>query len=197
MRRLVLLAALVAMNVLLVACAGGKEFVRPSSDELVLGKTTEQEIRKRMGDPERQGTVFRNGQTVTTLSYGYALAVPYVDDVKTRAMGFYFLNGTLVGYEFTSSFDGDKTRFDESKIGNIQRGQTTRQDVIALFGRPGGMYAYPLLKDKDAIALVYFFIDSERHPFGATVKQTRKLLVVPIDRQGVVSDVEYTASEPK
>jgi hypothetical protein len=197
LRHPVRLAALVALAVLLVGCAGGKAFVRPSSDELVLGTTTEQEIRTRLGDPRRQGTALRNGQTVTTLSYAYALAVPYVDDVKTRAMGFYFLNGTLVGYEFTSSFDEDKTRFDDSKIRQIQRGQTTRQDVIALFGRPGGMYAYPLLKDKDAIALVYFFIDSERHPFGATVKQTRKLLVVPIDRQGVVSDIEYTASEPK
>jgi len=197
MRKRVRFATLVAVTVILTGCAGGEHFVRPASEALVLGKTTEQEVRQRMGGPYRHGTALRNGETVTTLSYGYALAVPYVDDVKTRAMGFYFLNGVLVGHEFTSSFDEDKTRFDDSKIGQIQQGQTTRQDVIALVGQPGGMYVYPLIKDKSALALVYLFIDSDRHPFGFTVRQTRKLLIVSIDSQGVVSDVQYTASAPK
>lgn len=191
------LAAMLVFAGLLAGCAGGKEFTRPNADALVLGKTTEQEIRQHAGDPRRQGTVLRNGETLTTLSYAYALAVPYVDDVKTRAMGFYFLKGVLVGYDFTSSFDEDKTRFDDSKIGRIQRGQTRRQDVTALFGKPGGLYVYPLIKDKASLALVYYFIDSERHPFGATVKQSRKLLVISVDGQGVVTDFEYTASEPK
>jgi hypothetical protein len=44
---------------------------------------------------------------------------------------------------------------------------------------------------------VSYFVDSERHPFGFTVRQSRKMLVVSIDGQGVVSDVEYTASDRK
>jgi hypothetical protein len=134
---------------------------------------------------------------VNTISYGYAVAVPYVDDVKTRGMGLYFLKGVLVGYEFTSSLPEDKTRFDDTKIPQIQRGQTTRAEVLALLGQPGGMYVYPLIKDQSGIALVYFFVDTDRHAFGATVKQRQKLLAVTIDGQSVVSDVAYTASEPK
>src|SRR2546425_7830937 len=87
----------------IAGCAGGREFVRPNTSELILGETTEQDVRQRMGDPRRQGTLVKNGETLTTLAYSYALAYPYVDDVKMRAMGFYFLRGVLAGYEFTSS----------------------------------------------------------------------------------------------
>ncbi len=54
-----------------------------------------------------------------------------------------------------------------------------------------------MIKDQSGVALVYLFIDTDRHPFGATVKQRQKLLTVSLDAQGVVSDVAYTASEPK
>lgn len=190
--------ALLTLTALLLAgCAGGSHFVRPDEDALVLGKTTEQEIRQRMGEPRRYGTTLRNGESMTTLSYGYAVAVPYVDDVKTRAMGFYLLRGVLVGYEFTSSFEEDKTRFDDAKIPQIQRGQTTRQEVIALLGQPGGIYVYPMIKEQSGVGLVYLFIDTDRHPFGFTVKQRQKLLIVSCDGQGIVSDVQYTASDPK
>ena len=114
--------ALVAVALLLTGCAGGKQFVRPDPDVLVLGKTTEAELQQRMGEPMRRGTALRNGESVTTISYGYAVAVPYVDDVKTRAMGLYFLKGVLVGYEFTSSFPEDKTRFDDTKLDNPKPG---------------------------------------------------------------------------
>ena len=102
-QRLELYLALVGMIVVTVGCAGGNEFARPSHDSLALGKTTEADVQQRMGEPSRRGTAVRNGETVSTLSYGHALAVPYVDDVKTGVMGFYFLKGVLVGYEFTSA----------------------------------------------------------------------------------------------
>src|SRR2546428_5723092 len=137
----------------IAGCAGGREFVRPNTSELILGETTEQDVRQRMGDPRRQGTLVKNGETLTTLAYSYALAYPYVDDVKMRAMGFYFLRGVLAGYEFTSSFKEDKTRFDEGKISHIQRGQSTRQDVVSLLGQPTGMYGYPLIKEKEGVGL--------------------------------------------
>ena len=186
-----------SLAVTFAGCSGGRAFVRPNASDLILGKTTEQEVRQRMGDPPRQGTMVKNGETLTTLSYAYALAYPYVDDVKVRAMGFYFLRGVLAGYEFTSSFKEDKTRFDEGKVAQIRRGESKRDDIVVLLGQPTGLYSYPLIKEREAVGLVYFFIDSERHPFGATVKQSRKFLIVSCDNSGIVTDITYDSSEPK
>src|SRR2546423_5502222 len=151
-------------------CSGGRAFVRPNASDLILGKTTEQEVRQRMGDPPRQGTMVKNGETLTTLSYAYALAYPYVDDVKVRAMGFYFLRGVLAGYEFTSSFKEDKTRFDEGKVLQIRCAESKREDVVVLLGHPTGFCSFPLIKEKKAVGLAYVFIDCERHRFGHAVK---------------------------
>ena len=43
--------ALVAVAFLLTGCAGGKQFVRPDPDVLVLGKTTEAEVQQRSVNP--------------------------------------------------------------------------------------------------------------------------------------------------
>jgi hypothetical protein len=190
-------ACALVIALIVVGCAGGREFRKPDTEALVLGKTTMKEIRDRLGTPQNQGTLVRNGETLVSMAYSYALAVPYVDEVKVRAMGFFFFADVLVGYNFTSSFDEDKTRFDDTQVPTIERGRMTRSDLIALFGTPGGFYRYPLIKDKTATAFVYFFIDSNRHPMGATVRQKTKLLVVSLDAQGVVSDVEYTTTAPK
>ena len=63
-----------ALAVLLVALGGcaGRDFTRPPADTLALGKTTAAQIRQRFGEPSRQGTVVRNGETMKSLSYRYA-----------------------------------------------------------------------------------------------------------------------------
>jgi len=99
--------------------------------------TTYDQVLQRYGDPRRTGTQVRNGETLKTVSYAYAVGTPFVDDVPARASGFYFLNGVLVGYEYLSSFREDKTDFDETKVQQIKKGETTRWRVIELFGQPG------------------------------------------------------------
>ncbi len=101
-----LLGALALVLAALGGCAG-RDFTRPPADTLALGKTTEPEIRQRFGDPSRQGIVMRNGETMKSLSYGYASGAGSLAGGLTpsRGMGFYFWNGALVGHEFTSSFD--------------------------------------------------------------------------------------------
>jgi len=111
--------------------------VRPQADSLQLGTTTYDQVLQRYGDPRRTGTQVRNGETLKTVSYAYAVGTPFVDDVPARASGFYFLNGVLVGYEYLSSFREDKTDFDETKVQQIKKGETTRWRVIELFGQPG------------------------------------------------------------
>ena len=55
-------------------------------------------------------------------------------------------NELLVAQEFVSSFQADATEYDESKVGAIVKGRTTRAEVLALLGRPNGEAIYPVIK---------------------------------------------------
>ena len=55
-------------------------------------------------------------------------------------MSFHFWDGVLVGYDFLSAFDEDKTNFDDTRVSEMKKGETTEAQVVALFGPPGGKY---------------------------------------------------------
>jgi hypothetical protein len=188
-----LLGALALVLIALGGCAG-RDFTRPPADALTLGKTTEAEIRQRFGDPYRQGTVVRNGETMKSLSYGYASGAASLAGgiTPSRGMGFYFWNDTLVGHEFTSSFDTDTTDFDATKVPQIREGETTESEVTALLGSPGGAYIYPMIPDKAARGLVYLYAQTRGSAFS--LKFYQQLLVVTIGPTGVVSDVQLKSS---
>jgi hypothetical protein len=185
-----------ALAVLLVALGGcaGRDFARPPADSLSLGKTTEREIRQRFSDPYRQGTVLRNGETMTTLTYAYAAGAGSLAGGLTpsRGVGFYFWNDVMVGHEFTSSFDEDKTDFDVTKVPQIRKGETTEAAVTTLLGPAPGGYIYPMIADKTARALVYLYTQTRGSAFG--LKHYQQMLVITIAPTGVVSDVQLTTS---
>ena len=54
------------------ACLLEADFSRPDGASFALGKTTEQEIRGRFGEPDRQATVQAGDKLVTILHYTYA-----------------------------------------------------------------------------------------------------------------------------
>ena len=188
-----LLGALALVLIALGGCAG-HDFTRPPADALTLGKTTEAEIRQRFGDPYRQGTVVRNGETMKSLSYGYASGAASLAGgiTPSRGMGFYFWNDTLVGHEFTSSFDTDTTDFDAAKVAQIRKGETTESEVTALLGPPPGAYIYPMIPDKAARGLVYLYAQTRGSAFS--LKFYQQLLVVTIGSSGVVSEVQLMSS---
>src|SRR2546429_640829 len=152
--------ALVACLALLLATCASRDIVRPESDSLRLGVTTYDEVLQQVGKPRRTGTEIRNGETVKTASYAYSAAIPFSPGGRAvRAETFYFTNGVLVGYDFLSSFSDDRTDFDQTKVRQIERGKTTRENVITLLGKPGGAYVYPMIPRKDESAMVYLFFD--------------------------------------
>jgi hypothetical protein len=70
--------------------------------------------------------------------------------------------------------------------------------VLELFGKPGGACIYPLISRKDDTALVYSFSGVTRRLFvPGLVRMTRKLLIVSIGPNGIVTDVFFTESNPK
>jgi len=185
----------VALAAVVLAGCAGTEFVRVADDALILGRTTEAEIKARLGAPYREGVATMNGQQVRTASYAYAHtgAEGAADGViAARSQGFYYFKDKLVGYEFISSWKEDSTNFDGAKVAQIRKGQSTVGEVTRLFGRPGGKYMYPVIKGEAEEALNYLYSQTTGGAFN--LKFAMKKLIVTYNRQGVVTDVEYTES---
>ena len=186
---------LLAAALMLSGCAGSN-FVRPDPSRLTLGKTTQADVVRDFGAPWRQGQGLKNGQTVSTLSYAYAEAggAPYRPGVTpARAQVFHFHNNLLVGHEFASSWAADHTDFDDTKVDQIAKGRTTRDEVQRMIGRPGGTFVYPMIKAQAGDALVYVYSETRQTGF-ASFSFKRKLLVVTLNAAGVVEDVDYSTS---
>jgi len=187
--------AVISFALLLSGCAG-TNFVRVTNDELILGQTTQQQVKSRLGSPYREGVVVKNDQQLKTASYAYAASDTAAEGaIAARSQGFYFFNEQLVGYEFTSSWKEDSTDFDSGKVSQIKKGESTKTDVMRLLGTPGGKYIYPVIPNNSEEAVNYLYQQGKGTVFN--LKFLQKLLVVTFSKQGVVTNVEYTEWEQK
>lgn len=186
----------VSLGILLTGCAG-TNFVRITDVALVLGETTYGQITARLGSPYREGVVTKNNLQIKTASYAYSAGGEAAGEgvIAARSQGFYFYNNKLVGYEFTSSWKEDSTDFDSRKVSQIRRGSSTRNDVIRLLGDPGGKLIYPIIPNSNENAVSYLYNQTKGSVFN--LKFYQKQLVVTFNRQGVVTNVEYTESGQK
>jgi hypothetical protein len=179
-------------------CSVGNDFVKPDGKMLTLGQTTYHEILQRFGSPRQEGSVSKNDRIMKTATYAYASTLgKSVRDGATagRAMGFYFLDNSLVGYDFLSTFPEDHTDFDESKVEQIKKGETTRVNLLELLGQPGGIYRYPMIKSKEDEALVWKYLHIRGSMFS--VKPYLKSIVVTLDADNKVKEIEFAASGEK
>jgi hypothetical protein len=104
-------------------------------------------------------------------------------------------NNLMISEEFLSSFPIDATDFDESKVASIVKGKTTRQEVVALLGKPNGNGVFPFVKNKGETALIYSYSHAKGSAFNMTFFS--KILVVTVGDDGIVSEVEYSSSGEK
>ena len=191
-------AFMVSFLFVLAGCAG-RDFVRPSSGAFKLGQTTYSQIIQQMGEPEKVGDVLKNGKNMKTITYVYAATAgePLEEGViPARALGYYFHNDTLVGQSFISSFKSDNTNFDDTKIGGISKGKTTRSEVIQLLGRPSAAYITPMVKEASGEAIGYGYQTTRGSAFSG-FKFFNKVLRISFDARGLVSDIEYSSSGNK
>lgn len=197
MKSLIVKCAVISLGFILTGCAG-TNFVRVSDDALVLGQTTSEQITARLGAPYREGTVTKNEQLIKTASYAYANTGGEASAegvVAARSQGFYFFNNKVVGYEFTSSWKEDSTNFDSDKVSQIKKGESTRSDVVRLLGNPGGKYIYPVIPNSGEEAVNYLYNQTKGSAFN--LKFYQKSLIVTFNKQGIVSNVEFTESGQK
>lgn len=181
----------------LIGCAG-TDFKRPAPSSLQVGKSTSADVTRVMGPPTQTGEQVRNGEKLTVARYAYAEGAgsgKYPGVVPARAQVFLLHNGTLVGEEFVSSFPNDATDFDDAKVQIIEKGKSTRSDVMALLGPPTGAAIYPVIKSKGETAIVYSYAHAKGSVFD--MKFYSKSLIVAFDDKGVVTDVEYVSSGQK
>jgi hypothetical protein len=191
------LVSLLAIAAAMAGCAG-TNFKRPDAGALEVGKSTSTHIAQVMGQPLQTGESLRNGEKLKVLRYAYAEGAgtgKYPGVVPARAMVFITHNDLLVAEEFVSSFSTDATDFDEGKVPSLVKGKTTRNDVIALFGKPTGTAVHPFIKTKGESAALYTYAQAKGNAFN--MKFYNKSLIVSFDRTGIVTDVEFTSTGEK
>jgi outer membrane protein assembly factor BamE (lipoprotein component of BamABCDE complex) len=105
------------------------------------------------------------------------------------------LSGTLVGTEFTSSFKQDGTDFDASKVSQIEKGKTTKAEVVRLLGPPSGEYVHPMTASPTERALVYLYSQTKGSAFN--LQFYVKTLAVSYNEGGIVTNVEYSTQGKK
>lgn len=181
--------------VVLAGCAG-KDFVRPTSETFRLNETTYAQVVQQMGDPKNSGEVEKNGKYVRSISYTYASTGGEPAEkgvIPARALVYFFHNGVLVGQSFLSSFKSDNTNFDETKIGSIIKGKTTKSEVIKLLGMPSASMVAPMVEETRGEAVGYQYSTVSGGVFSG-FKFFNKQLAISFDENDVVSDVEYATS---
>ncbi len=135
-----------------------KNFIRPSSDVLILGKTTYSQLVKNMGVPSELKESLHNGKNVKEISYVYSSSEEEAleqDILPSRTTSYYFNNDVLIGEYFNSSFKSDNSNYNDTMIDSIIKGQTTREKVLQLLGRPSILAIYPMIKESDSEVIGY------------------------------------------
>lgn len=191
--RIVVGLALIAA---LAAC--GHDFDRAQVSTAVVGATHDDQIKRQFGPPFRETTTIREGITLKMMTYSFATATggAFAGGIVPGRSAYYYLrDGVLVGKEFTSNFDTDRTDFDAGKIAAIKEGATTVGDVVAAFGPTEGEWIYPMIPRPNEKALVYLYSEVHAGPFGSGARY-RKQLVVSYNADGLVTKVDYTSNKP-
>ncbi|SNT24919.1 hypothetical protein SAMN06265795_11926 [Noviherbaspirillum humi] len=181
-------------SLILAACAG-VNFNRPQPGKFQLGRSTQNEIVKEMGDSYKATNMTKNGKAVKAISYGFS-AVQGGSDLRmipVRVQTFFFYNNTLVGQTFISSFDADNTNFDPEKASTLKKGQSTHSDVIALLGEPSGTYIPPMSKALSKKTISYQYTARRTAPFGK-IEIERKSLSISFNENDVIEDIELSLS---
>lgn len=179
----------------LVGCAG-TQFKRAEPETLKNGEMTYAQVVERMGEPRSRGQALKNNKQVTTAGYSYAEAGgKSVRDevVASKTQMFFFFDDRLVGHVFTSTWAEDHTRFDDTKLSQIAKGRTTKEEVIGLLGKPSGYYRYPMIDAATGEALVYLYVQVAKKGF-MNLGVSNKEAVITLDERGVVSDVKFESA---
>ena len=201
--------------VALLAAAGagcafksGRDFVKPIDATLVMGKTTESDVLKLYGKPEKEATHVSSGDEAQpnqgtpsefagvivagayhSVTYEYMERQPPMagGGIAVRDVNFVFLDGVLVSYNFVSNFPNDSSNFDETKFASLQKGKTTEPEMTALLGAPTGRAIYPGVRTRGNYKLIYSYVTYD----PGVRKISNKVLVGLFGADGRLIDYQF------
>lgn len=116
----------------------GVEFQSAGVPGLSPGHTTAKDCIETFGEPDIRTFLNRQGVASTVYTYDYASESMYDGSMNLRKLYVEFIDDTLNGYMFESSFPKESTDFSMKNATRIRNGKTTREDVLQMFGRPSG-----------------------------------------------------------
>jgi hypothetical protein len=190
-------------GVVAAACLAGCEtptlgttFVRPPSDFVQLGVTTEPQVIARLGKPQEQREFRSDGQLLRQTMYYFgdreAPAHP-AHAVCIRVLAYTYSGAAVVGETFASSCAADHTDFDERKADGLVTGSATCADVISVMGRPHARAIHPAVRAPGGQTIGYQFEAMGPGPSYAptVIRQYSKKLEFTCDAAGVVRDKSF------
>jgi hypothetical protein len=182
-----------AVALIIISGCAAPSFVKPAADKLTLGKSTSEDIIKAVGEqPLIDSEV--NAEKVQFIRYFHYENPTFWGVVtKRRDLNYTLFNNVMVGAEYDSTYSGEDTEFDTSKVTSISKGKSTRAEVIALLGKPSGEILYPLVTDKKGSGIVYSYTYSRFA--GLFTTSTANLLVVSLNKEDVVSNISFKIND--
>lgn len=177
--------AALALLLSLAGCASGRNFSRPAPDAFTLGQAAEAQIVAQYGTPFETATLVNEDHPIKILFYLYAERSLTQRIKHHRYLNFYLWQGTLVGYEYSSTFKDEHSDVDAPLLDKIVKGKSTRMDVLALLGEPTGRFIYPMTKKQQEHAIAYSYMQN------ASGKAAKTMVVFSLNSKNVVSDIAF------
>jgi len=162
-------------------------------EQFELKRTTQGQVLATVGAPESISHTERNGKRIERFQYSYYTAAGFAAGIGPvgRMASFFFVDGLLIGYLYTSSFPGDSTDFLVESVSRIEKGKSTRGDVLALLGPPHGVVLFPLA-DGEGNSLIRYSYTGATGLMGSTGFVSKDALITLNDK-GVVIDINVSS----
>jgi len=166
-----------------VACSAPSHISKSAVDRFTLGETTMDEVKSIFGTQDLIRETHTPETGFTKISYAYRDASDYAcqpDVYAIRQVDFFFREKILHGVQYMSSTAVDCTKFDDSKVSDIQVGKTTKTEIKDWFGTPHGKF----LTDGPESIWRYLYVQKRLYKD----EYDHQMLDVFFDENGVVDD---------
>jgi hypothetical protein len=182
---------------MLCSCASFGPDFHPNPAVLKLGQFKSSECIKLFG--ESNGTQYKTTSDGKYELVNYQYTKNILGSVNSRLLILEFKDGVLNAYEFSSSFDEDKTKADLQGADHLREGigKLSQDDVTHALGEPDGKSLCPTTlsdyKDKCAKGTeIWAWFSTDKLKFGFSNHYDEKATTVYVifDANGKVSDVQ-------
>ena len=166
-----------------MACSAPSNISKSAVDQFTLGKTTMDEVKGAYGTQDLIHELSTPETGLTKISYAYRDPSDNAcqpDVYAIQQVDFFFKKKLLYGVQYMSSTALDCTKFDDSKVSDIQVGKTTKADIKAWFGSPDGKFQ----TEGPGSIWRYLYVQKKTHKR----EYDHQLLDVHFDENGVVED---------